>query len=177
MKKAFFIIIIIITMKEQTWKMKIFPVHRILKALVIHSKHNSVLHIQIVKGNVLILSASLSASLPASLPDRQPRSATSSIFGVGEWTFVKFIEAILAQYILCAETHNNLYFWGESRLCARQCWATKPYLSCSCIVLVSCQLQHASVWTSLNPFESIADGSQPFCVYFSESRLCGKFAA
>lgn len=72
MKKAFFIIIIIITMKEQTWKMKNFPVHRILKALVIHSKHNSVLHIQIVKGNVLILSASQPASQPTCQPARPP---------------------------------------------------------------------------------------------------------
>ena len=68
MKKTFFVIIIIITMKEQTWKIKNFPVHRILKALVIHSKHNSVSHIHVVKGSVLIISASQPASQPTCQP-------------------------------------------------------------------------------------------------------------
>ena len=55
----------------------------------------------------------------------------------------------------------------------RQCWATKPYLMRSCIVLVPCQLRHDSVWNRLNPFDSVADKK---CV-LKESRLCGIFAA
>ena len=64
----------------------------------------------------------------------------------------------------------------KSRLCAvlpRRCWATKPYLSRSCIVLVPCQLRHDSVWNRLNPFESVTDNK---CV-LKESRLCAIFAA
>ena len=39
----------------------------------------------------------------------------------------------------------------------RQCCPSNPYLLSSCLVLVSCQLWHWSVWTCLNPFASVAD--------------------
>ena len=70
----------------------------------------------------------------------------------------------------------------ESRLCgvlAWQCWATKPYLSRSCIVLVSCQLRHASVRNRLNPFESVTDEKMRTLglLFLKESRLCSIFAA
>ena len=106
------------------------------------------------------------------------RSVTSSTFVVGECTFCQFIQAL---QMLCLESQSAKYMHivvpqKQSSLCfflPRQCWATKPYLMRSCIVLVPCQLRHDSVWNRLNPFDSVADKK---CV-FKESRLCGIFAA
>ena len=116
-----------------------------------------------------------SASLPC-------RSVTWSTFVVGEWTFCQFIQAL---QMLCLELQIALPYeksriftirififlsHKNSRLrtvLPRPCWATKPYLSSSCIVLVPCQL------FCLNPFESVTDNK---CV-LKESRLCCIFAA
>ena len=134
-------------------------------------------HIQMANGVVL----TSSASLPC-------RSVTWSTFVVGEWTFCQFIQAL---QMLCLELQIALSYeksrsftirifillsQRKSRLCTvllRRCWATKPYLSRSCIVLVPCQLRHDSVWNRLNPFESVTDNK---CV-LKESRLCAIFAA
>ena len=130
-------------------------------------------------GNGVVLTST--ASLPCP-------SATSSTFVVGEWTFCQFIQAL---QMLCLELQIALSYeksrsftirifillsQKKSRLCIvllRRCWATKPYLSRSCIVLVPCQLRHDSVWNRLNPFESVTNNK---CV-LKESRLCGIFAA
>ena len=116
-------------------------------------------HIQMANGVVL----TSSASLPC-------RSVTWSTFVVGEWTFCQFIQAL---QMLCLELQIALPYeksriftirififlsHKNSRLrtvLPRPCWATKPYLSSSCIVLVPCQLRHDSVWIRLNLLQTI----------------------
>ena len=129
-------------------------------------------YIQMANGVVLTSTASLPCP-----------SATSSTFVVGEWTFCQFIQAL---QMLCLELQIALSYeksrsftirifillsQKKSRLCTvllRRCWATKPYLSRSCIVLVPCQLWHDSVWNRLNPFESVTH----IVVPEKESSLC-----
>ena len=116
-------------------------------------------YIQMANGVVLTSTASLPCP-----------SATSSTFVVGEWTFCQFIQAL---QMLCLELQIALSYeksrsftirifillsQKKSRLCTvlrHRCWATKPYLSRSCIVLVPCQLRHDSVWNRLNLLQTI----------------------
>ena len=148
MKKTFFVIIIIITMKEQTWKIKNFPVHRILKALVIHSKHNSVSHIHVVKGSVLIISA----SQPASQPTCQPPFSNLIDLRCGRVDIRKIYRSNTCLiYPMCWISQQFVFLRRKSSL-----WPSMLGNQAIPITLLhsSCLLS-AATWFRLNELESV----------------------